>query len=199
MLAGMLPENALPGGPSGTPNILILLAHPDWPRSRANRKMLQAVQRAQPDSTAIVRLRDLCALYPDYDIDVAAEQAACEQADLIIWQHPVHWFAMPALMKLWVDEVLAEGWAYGSGGRALAGKALWAVLTSGGGAATLEPESHGSGYAAFLPPYRQTAHLIGMRFLPPLLLQGVHEMSDAALDQHARHYAQQLLGYPASF
>ena len=41
------------------------------------------------------------------------EQAALADAELIVWQHPIQWYSMPALMKLWVDEVLAFGWAYG--------------------------------------------------------------------------------------
>ena len=63
-----------------------------------------------------VEVRDLYALYPDYLIDVAAEQARWRDAQLVVWQHPIHWYGMPPLLKLWVDEVLAFGWAYGPGG-----------------------------------------------------------------------------------
>ncbi len=63
-----------------------------------------------------VEVRDLYALYPDYLIDVAAEQAALAPARLVVWQHPIHWYGMPPLMKLWLDEVFAFGWAYGPGG-----------------------------------------------------------------------------------
>ncbi|VFS12217.1 glutathione-regulated potassium-efflux system ancillary protein KefF [Citrobacter koseri] len=41
--------------------------------------------------------------------------------------------AFPPLLKLWMDKVLAHGWAYGHGGTALRGKDLmWAVTTGGG-------------------------------------------------------------------
>ena len=76
-----------------------------------------------------LEVRDLYALYPDYLIDVAAEQAALAAARLVVWQHPIHWYGMPPLMKLWLDEVLAFGWAYGPGGTALRGKDLWLVAT----------------------------------------------------------------------
>ena len=88
-------------------------------QSRVNRRMLRAAQASG------VIVRDLYRLYPDYLIDVAAEQALLAQAKLVVWQHPVHWYHMPPLMKLWVDEVLAFGWAYGPGGTALRGKDLW--------------------------------------------------------------------------
>ena len=71
-----------------------------------------------------VRARDLFAAYPDYDIDVAAEQAQAQPASLIVLLHPIQWYSMPALLKLWLDEVLAYGWAYGPGGTALQGKDL---------------------------------------------------------------------------
>ena len=82
---------------------------------------------------------------------------------------------MPPLMKLWVDEVLAFGWAYGPGGRALRGKDLWLVATTGGPEESYRPDSYNRYFFdAFLPPYEQTAALCGMRFLPPLLLHGAH-------------------------
>ena len=41
------------------------------------------------------------------------------------------------LLKLWVDEVFAFRWAYGPGGRALVGKDLWLVTSTGGDAPVL--------------------------------------------------------------
>ena len=76
-------------------------------------------------------------------------------------------------MKLWLDEVLAYGWAYGPGGTALQGKDLWLVATTGGPESSYHPQSYNRYFFdAFLPPYEQTAALCGMRFLPPLLLHG---------------------------
>ena len=78
-------------------------------------------------------------------------------------------------MKLWLDEVLAFGWAYGPGGTALRGKDLWLVATTGGPEDSYRPDSYNRYFFdAFLPPYEQTAALCGMRFLPPLVLHGAH-------------------------
>ncbi|XP_068117533.1 NAD(P)H dehydrogenase [quinone] 1-like isoform X2 [Hyperolius riggenbachi] len=44
--------------------------------------------------------------------DIVAEQKKVEQADLVIFQFPLYWFGMPALMKGWVERVLSMGFAY---------------------------------------------------------------------------------------
>ena len=94
--------------------ILVLAAHPNWRESRVNARLLAAA-RATPG----VQVRDLYGIYADYDIDVAGEQARAAAARLIVLLHPIQWYSMPALQKLWLDEVLAYGWAYGPGGTAL--------------------------------------------------------------------------------
>ena len=96
-------------------DVLVLVAHPDIARSRINRA-LAAQARLLPSDA--VEVRDLYALYPDYVIDIEAEQAALDRARFVVWVHPVQWYSMPSLMKLWVDDVLAFRWAYGPGGRA---------------------------------------------------------------------------------
>ncbi|XP_053368588.1 NAD(P)H dehydrogenase [quinone] 1-like isoform X1 [Clarias gariepinus] len=44
--------------------------------------------------------------------DIKEEQRKVEQADLIIFQFPVYWFSIPAIMKGWMDRVLTSGFAY---------------------------------------------------------------------------------------
>ena len=178
--------------PAGS-DILVLVAHPSLEQSRANRRLMQAAASA----SARVEVRDLYALYPDYLIDTAAEQARLQAATLVVWQHPIHWYSMPPLMKLYVDEVLGFGWAYGPDGDALRGKDLWLVATTGGPEDSYRPDSYNRYFFdAFMPPYEQTATLCGMRFLPPLLLHGAHHVDEAQIAAHAAVYAQRLESYP---
>ena len=171
--------------------VYVLAAHPTPRESRVNRRL-----QAAAAEIAGVDLNDLFASSPDYDFDVAAEQARCEAAQLIVLLHPIQWYSMPALMKLWLDEVLAYGWAYG-GGTALQGKDLWLVATTGGSEASYHPESYNRHFFdAFLPPYEQTAALCGMRFLPPMLLHGAHRASQAEIEAHVATFRQRLLTYP---
>jgi glutathione-regulated potassium-efflux system ancillary protein KefF len=111
--------------------------------------------------------------------------------------HPIQWYSMPALMKLWLDDVLGYGWAYGPGGTALNGKDLWLVASTGGPEAAYHPQGYNRYFFdAFLPPYEQTATLCGMRFLPPLVLHGSRRASDADVDAHVHMFRERLASYP---
>ena len=169
--------------PGASRDIYVIAAHPNWLESQANRPMMEAA-----NAVPRVAMQDLYSSYPDYAIDVAAEQAALARAKLVVLLHPIHWYSMPPLQKLWLDEVLTYGWAYGEGGSALEGKDLWLVASTGA------PESsyHSQGYNryffdAFLPPYEQTAALCGMRFLPPMVLHGAQDASHGVIASMSKH------------
>ena len=103
---------------------------------------------------------------------------------------------MPALLKLWQDEVLTHGWAYG-GGHALKGKDMWLATTTGGAANSYHPQGYNRYlFDAFLPPYEQTAALCGMRFLPPLVLHAAHSVVENNLQQHVDVFRNRLQTYP---
>jgi glutathione-regulated potassium-efflux system ancillary protein KefF len=182
------------------PRILVIAAHPDLAHSRITRALQEAVATLATSASAAeqpIALRELYRLYPDYVIDIAAEQAALTAADLVVWLHPFHWYSMPPLMKLWLDEVFAFGWAYGPGGEALQGKDLWLVTSTGGTDEAYRPDGHNRYFFdAFLHPYEQTAALSGMRWLPPLVLHGAHRVTDAELAAHAALLTERLRSYP---
>ncbi|MET0517600.1 MAG: NAD(P)H-dependent oxidoreductase [Burkholderiaceae bacterium] len=176
-------------------DILILAAHPDLAQSRITSSLIQA---ARGDASGRIEIRDLYRLYPDYALEVEAEQRALAAARLVVLLHPLHWYGMPALQKLWVDEVLRFGWAYGPGGEALRGKDLWLVSSTGGSAESYSAGGHNEHpIEAFLLPYAQSAKLCGLRFLPPLLLYGAHRVNDAEVRLHAATFAERLASYPA--
>jgi glutathione-regulated potassium-efflux system ancillary protein KefF len=173
------------------PSTYVVAAHPNWKTSRVNRQLLAAAQAAES-----VQVCDLFGRYPDYCIDVAAEQERLMAAQLIVLMHPVQWYSMPALLKLWLDDVLAHGWAYG-GGNALKGKDLWLVATTGGPETSYQPQGYNRYiFNAFLPPYEQTAALCGMRFLPPLVLHGAHTVDAATVAGHVEFFQNHLRTYP---
>ncbi|WP_290868053.1 NAD(P)H-dependent oxidoreductase [Aquabacterium sp.] len=175
-----------------SPTILVLAAHPDLRHSRVTRALMQAAS-----TLGQVELVDLYAHYPDYLIDVPTEQARAARADLIVWLHPLHWYGMPPLMKLWLDEVFTMGWAYGCERPALAGKDLWLVTSTGGAEAAYSPQGYNRYFFdAFLPPYEQAAALCGLRFLPPLVLHGAHQVSEAELSAHVATWRARLASHP---
>jgi glutathione-regulated potassium-efflux system ancillary protein KefF len=173
-------------------DILVLAAHPNWRESRVNRELVAAARRVPR-----VTVHDLYSSYPDYDIDVPAEQARLAGATLVVLLHPIQWYSMPALQKLWLDDVLQYGWAYGPEGNALRGKDLWLAATTGGSERSYGPAGYNRYFFdAFLPAYEQTAALCGMRFLPPLLFHGARRATDAEVAAHVAVFEDRLRSYP---
>ena len=153
-----------------------------------NRRLADAA-RAMPG----VLVHDLYALYPDFYIDVAREQALIAEADLVVFLHPIRWYAMPSLLKEWTDVVLEAGWAYGAGATALHGKGYLLAVTTGGTATTYTPAGlHGHDFNAFLPPYEQTARLCGMDWHAPFVLHGAHHASEEEVAAHVAAFTQRI-------
>jgi len=167
---------------------LLLFAHPYPDRSRANRALLNAVEGLPG-----LKLRSLYDLYPDFAIDVAAEQDALLSADPIVWQHPMYWYSVPSLLKHWFDRVLTRGWAYGEGGRALHGKRCqWVVTTGGDTEAFSAGGIHGHGFEEFVPVVKQTARFCGMRWEQPLVVHDAHKLDTSALQAAGARYRETL-------
>lgn len=170
----------------GSPNrILILFAHPALEKSRVNRHLIQAIQGW--DS---VTIHDLYEAYPDFHINVKFEQDLLLAHDIIVFHHPFYWYSSPAILKEWLDLVLEYGFAYGHEGTALRGKKLLSAITTGGGEQAYCKE----GYNRFtirelLVPFEQTAHLCGMEYLPPFVVQGTHQLREQhQIAKHAEDY-----------
>src|SRR5512135_3792667 len=163
--------------------ICVIFAHPYPSRSRANRTLAEALR-----PTPRLDLRSLYEMYPDFDIDVAAEQAALMRARLILWMHPVYWYSVPGLLKHWFDQVLAPGWAYGEGGTALHGKhCLW-VATAGGDEQAYSAQGvHGQPFMNYATPLQQTARFCGMHWEAPFIVHGAELLDEGDLNRHARH------------
>lgn len=136
-----------------------------------------------------VVVRSLYDRYPDFVIDVEAEQKLLSDADAVVFQHPIYWYAAPALLKLWFEKVLTVGFAYGAGGDALLGKrCLWAVTTGGDKFAYSEEGMHENPFTSFVPAMRQTAHLCKMLFDEPFVVHSAQRISKAALVEAAETY-----------
>ena len=76
--------------------------------------------------------------------DIAQEQDKLRRADAVLFQFPLWWFSMPAIMKGWFERVYAYGFGYGVGEHSdrrwgdrygegnLAGKRAMLLVTTGG-------------------------------------------------------------------
>ena len=151
-------------------NVLVINGHPDFAHSTANAAILEHFKTLVPD--AVIRfVEKTVKAGTDY---VAAEQKALRWADVVVWQFPVYWYSVPAKMKQWIDDVLAYGFAYGTGGTALHGKKLVVSVTTGGAENEYTPEG-AEHYTLkdFLVQFHQTAMFCGMQYLEPVVSYGM--------------------------
>lgn len=108
---------------------------------------------------------------------IEIEQQKVEWCDLMIWQFPLWWFGVPAILKGWVDRVFAMGRTYGSGhfyeAGIFKGKKAMLSLTTGG-----VPESYvKGGYNGDLtgmlrPLHRGILQFTGFTVLQPQVVYG---------------------------
>ncbi|MEM9248906.1 MAG: NAD(P)H-dependent oxidoreductase [Pseudomonadota bacterium] len=171
--------------------VLVCYAHPGHRFSTANAELWRAAQEVE----GITRT-DLYAAYPRFNIDIDREQAQLVEHDVLVLQYPLFWYATPALIKEWLDLVLEHGFAYGTGGTALAGKTLQIALTAAGPEDAYTPDGYQHfPLRTFLTPMEQTASLCKMRFLPPYALFGALKApTDGRLAAHAAGYRRLLEG-----
>ena len=93
----------------------------------------QFVSRADADHFHTLREQLHASQAGSHPPDVAAEHEKLLRADLVVFQFPLWWGSMPAIMKGWIDRVFSLGTVYGRNVDALKGrKVLLAVTASGG-------------------------------------------------------------------
>ncbi|RVU85346.1 NAD(P)H oxidoreductase [Leucothrix sargassi] len=166
--------------------ILILFAHPALEKSRVQRRLIKAAEAIDE-----ITIHDLYETYPDFMIDVPAEQSRLLEHDLILFQHPLYWYSCPSLLKEWLDLVLEYGFAYGREGDALNGKTLGSIISSGGSRHSYSSDGRNHySMRELLQPFDQTARLCGMQYLPPFTVHRTHDMHDSVIDNHAEQYRQ---------
>lgn len=168
-----------------------MFAHLAIERSVINRRMVERIRGMHN-----VIFHDLLEQYPDFFIDVAEEQRLLTAADLIVFQHPVYWYGCPAILKHWQDMVLTNGFAYGPNGTALHGKDFMLAISTGAAADAYRPGGvHHFPLEELLRPFEQMARFCGMNYLPPLVLQGGHNLPDVIVRAHADRYRSFLEAY----
>lgn len=142
-------------------NVLVVSGHTDLNDSVANKTVMEELAQRIPSA----EFDYLDKLYPDFKIDVAAEQAKLEKADVIVLAFPMFWFSMPSLLERWMEETFVRGWSHGSTGDKLKGKKLVVSITSGAMEDTYT-KSGGTGHDLddFLLPIMVTCGFCGMEY-----------------------------------
>jgi len=97
-----------------------------------------------------------------------------EAHDALVWQFPVYWFNCPPLLKQWLDEVLTHGWAYGSKGKALAGRKIALAVSLGSPAEDYRADGAvGCSVTEVLRPFELTAKYCNADYRPPFIFHTI--------------------------
>lgn len=131
--------------------------------------------------------------------ELARDQERLFWCDLLILQFPLWWTGMPAILKGWVDRVLAFGVAYGEGLRfdrgLLKGRQGLLCITTGG---TTERFSEGGVYGPIdvliKPVQRGVLQYMGMEALPPFVAYAAPRVSDEERKAYLRTWSEYLAG-----
>lgn len=104
--------------------------------------------------------------------------------DVLIFNFPLWWFGLPAMLKGWVDRVFAMGFAYGGGkgvyeSGVFKNKTAFVIMTTGG------PEQaygyngkNGSMNTILFPIQHGMFYFTGMTVLPPFISWGPARMTE---------------------
>jgi NAD(P)H dehydrogenase (quinone) len=127
--------------------------------------------------------------------DIEAELSKLEWCDTLILQFPLWWFGMPAMMKGWVDRVLAMGRTYSNArlyeSGEFKGKRAMLSVTTGGPGMAYEPGGCSGDIAGILRPInRGILRFVGFDVLAPQVCYGPARMTPdqrvQVLADHAR-------------
>jgi NAD(P)H dehydrogenase (quinone) len=114
--------------------------------------------------------------------DIAAEQEKLAWCDVMIWQFPLWWFSIPAILKGWVDRVFAMGTSYGNGhiyetGIYTGKKAMLSLTIGGPEDAYSKDGLHGDLENMLKPIHRGIFQFTGFSVLEPQVIHGPARIS----------------------
>ena len=129
--------------------------------------------------------------------DLEAEMAKVAWCDLMIWQFPLWWFSVPAVLKGWVDRVFAMGRFYGGGriyetGMCTGKRAMLSLTTGGGEEHYRRGGFNGDMMGILRPIHRGMLQFVGFDVLAPHIVYGPAHMDDRQRLAALEHYRQRL-------
>lgn len=169
---------------------LIVVSHPTLDQSQT-----QQFLKASAATIADATWHHLDASLP---FDPAQEQALLRAADRIIFQFPLYWYAAPASLYQWLDEVWVRSAVYDAHGGLLTGKSLGLVVNLGQPARGYQlGGAEGVSLSELFSPFAALARKTGLRMLAPLVIDQFSYQDEAAHQKLLVAYQQYLtLAHP---
>ncbi|WP_316675901.1 NAD(P)H-dependent oxidoreductase [uncultured Tolumonas sp.] len=171
---------------------LVIVLHPYPDRSNAI-KSLENIVQGLPGVT----VRNLESLYGDdiSQFDVAAEQAAYEGVERVIFMFPIHWFNLTPMLKAYLNAVWSYGWAFGPEGTALKNKEMLVITTAGATQFTYSKDGLiNSTIDEVLTPMKSSALYVGMTYAEPIAFYEAMAPSVEKLNKFKRVIHERLAG-----
>lgn len=132
--------------------------------------------------------------------DVESEIQNLEWCDLLIFQFPLWWFGLPAILKGWVDRTLAMGRTYT--GKMLydtghfKGKKAFCSLTTGGPAETYDSAGiHGSLESILRPVNHGIFEFVGFEALESYVVFGPARLTEEQRKGELDRYREKILSF----
>jgi NAD(P)H dehydrogenase (quinone) len=129
--------------------------------------------------------------------DIQAEIDKLKWCDVLIFNFPMYWFSVPAILKGWIDRVFISGFCYGGkrfydqGG--LKGKKGLLAFTLGGREYMFgEDKIHGEMQTMLRPLLRGSMAYVGLSVLPPFIGWHVPYISDEERQSLLKQYREYL-------
>ncbi|MDR5880702.1 NAD(P)H-dependent oxidoreductase [Caballeronia sp. LZ032] len=128
---------------------------------------------------------------------VRTEQVKVEWADLMVFQFPLWWFSMPAILKGWVDRVFSRGFAYSAGRKYgsghFKGKRAMLSITTGTASTLYEPNGiDGDMLHVLWPIHNGILAYTGFTVLPPFIAWMPARVSASTRASYLDEYALRL-------
>ena len=205
-------------------NILIVYAHPA--ATSFNQSLCQEAVRTFTQAQHGVQLSDLYAMHfnpvanwDDYrqqphsesfssaqliayqqnklSNDLKQEQEKILWSDVVIFQFPLWWFGMPAMLKGWFDRILTAGFAFENGewfdtGLLKPRKAMLSLTTQSSIVDYSKRGMH-EDIHQYLKPINHSLRFVGFTILDPFIIYGVGNLNEPERKQQIKKLQEHLL------
>src|ERR1043165_951970 len=131
--------------------------------------------------------------------ELAVDHAKLAWSTALIFQFPLWWIGMPAIMKGWIDRVFAIGQTYGGGrwfdrGMMTGRRALCSLTVGGSADAYSERGVYGDLSSLLAPILHGTLAFVGFTVVEPFVVYAPGPLDPAARAAELARYARRVVG-----